>query len=201
MHSGVYELLADSDVQVRGRFQLQATKCSSSDERKIDIQFREDSGGLRLGELGVQSKFGERFRVATSDGGGNGSSNAGLEVSLDGRILKVGAWMMLMSNESPSLEQIRRPLQAVARNSSHSASIAVGEWELHMSSFDFSFGRESHIRLQLLRWRRRPRLERSRKGQRAARADRPTHAHDPTWRVAAGARGGQRPRARLRRHR
>jgi len=115
----IYNIVSDSDLQYNSRFVfLEKGECPVVDGRKQKSCWSHP--GSYLGELGLKTKSGDRIHLIT------GSAKYGFEsVSVNDKEILVGETVLLADN-----------MGSVSRNSTHLASVQVGNWDFAFENSD-----------------------------------------------------------------
>jgi len=115
----IYNIVSDSDLQYNSRFVfLSKGECPVVNGRKQKSCWSHP--GSYLGELGLKTKAGDRIHLIT------GNAKYGFEsVTVNDKEVLVGETVLLADNAG-----------AVSRNSTHLASVQVGNWDFAFENSD-----------------------------------------------------------------
>jgi hypothetical protein len=115
----IYNIVSDADLQYNSRFVfLNSGACPVVDGRKQKGCFSHP--GSYLGELGLKTRSGDKIHLTT------GAAKDGFAaVEVNGKALEVGETVLLADN-----------LGSVSMNSTHLASVQVGNWDFAFENSD-----------------------------------------------------------------
>jgi len=115
----VYNIVSDADLQYNSRFVfLNQGECPVVDGKKQKGCFSHP--GSYLGELGLKTRAGDKIHLVS------GAAKSGFAtIEVNGKEVEVGATIQLADN-----------LGSVTRNSTHLASVQVGNWDFAFENSD-----------------------------------------------------------------
>jgi hypothetical protein len=114
-----YNIVSDADLQYNSRFVfLNQGECPVVDGRKQKGCFSHP--GSYLGELGLKTRSGDKIHLVTGD-----AKTGFATVEVNGKPLAIGDTVLLADN-----------LGSVSMNSTHLASVQVGNWDFAFENSD-----------------------------------------------------------------